>query len=71
MPSFLWEDVPYFLVVCQMPTCEIMFSAAQIGGKLKVFLLDAIYTGKPQNGGNEVMNQLWSFTRCIPSIYPP
>ena len=37
-----------------MPTCEIMFSAAQIGEKLKVFLLGAIYTWKPQNGGNEV-----------------
>lgn len=41
----------YFVVLCQMPTCEACFSSAQIGGKLKVFLLGAIYTRKPQNGG--------------------
>ena len=55
---FFGEDVPYFLVVCQMPTCEIMFSAAQIGGKLKVFLLGAIYTGKSQM---EVMEPAMEF----------
>ena len=58
---------PYFTVICQMPTCEAIFSSAQIGGKLKVFLLGAIYTRKPQNGGKWAETS-WSCTSCITSI---
>ncbi|PWZ22765.1 Phytochrome C [Zea mays] len=35
---------------CERNRCIVI----TIGGKLKAFLLGAIYTGKPQNGGNEV-----------------
>ena len=56
-----------FTVVCQMPTFEAIFSSAQIGGKLKVFLLGAIYTRKPQNGGKWAETS-WSCTSCITSI---